>query len=76
MPVYLKRPLIDQIRLPETHGTAVPRLIPEGDLIVWDNRCTMHRARPFEEMSERRVLHRTTISDEMNTVERMERNAA
>jgi len=42
----------------------------EGDLIVWDNRCTMHRARPYEEMNERRVLHRTTVSDEMNIVER------
>jgi alpha-ketoglutarate-dependent 2,4-dichlorophenoxyacetate dioxygenase len=41
-----------------------------GDLIVWDNRCTMHRARPYEELSERRVLHRTTVSDELNTVER------
>ena len=42
----------------------------EGDLIVWDNRCTMHRAQPYEEMRERRVLHRTTVSDEINTVER------
>ena len=76
MPVYLKRPLIDQSRLPETHGTGVPGLMRAGDLIVWDTGCPMHRPRPFEEMSERRVLHRTTISDEMNTVERMERNAA
>ena len=43
----------------------------EGDLIIWDNRCTMHRARPYEEMTERRVLHRTTVSDEVNTVERL-----
>ncbi len=48
----------------------------EGDLIVWDNRCTMHRARPFDEMNVRRVLHRTTISDEMNTVERTQQSAA
>lgn len=41
-----------------------------GDLLVWDNRCTMHRALPYEEMTERRVLHRTTVSDEVNTVER------
>ncbi len=20
-----------------------------GDLVIWDNRCTMHRARPFDE---------------------------
>lgn len=33
-----------------------------GDLVIWDNRCTMHRGRPYD-MTERRVLHRTTISD-------------
>jgi len=42
----------------------------EGDLVVWDNRCTMHRATPYDEMKVRRVLHRTTVSDEMNSVER------
>lgn len=42
----------------------------EGDLIVWDNRCTMHRATPYDEMGVRRILHRTTVSDEVNTVER------
>lgn len=33
-----------------------------GDLVIWDNRCTMHRGRPYD-ASQRRVLHRTTISD-------------
>lgn len=33
-----------------------------GDLVIWDNRCTMHRGRPYDP-AERRVLHRTTISD-------------
>ena len=42
----------------------------EGELIIWDNRCTMHRGRPYDEMSVRRVLHRTTVSDEINSVER------
>lgn len=42
----------------------------EGDLIVWDNRCTMHRATPYDDIGQRRVLHRTTVSDEMNSVER------
>ena len=41
-----------------------------GDLIVWDNRCTMHRAHPFEEDDQRRILRRTTVSDEINSVER------
>lgn len=47
-----------------------------GDLIVWDNRCTMHRARPYDDMTQRRVLHRTTVSDEINSVEQVEKNRA
>ena len=33
-----------------------------GDLVLWDNRCTLHRALPHEDMDkERRVLHRTVV---------------
>ena len=32
-----------------------------GDVIVWDNRCTMHKANPFDEGRYRRLMHRTTI---------------
>ena len=39
-----------------------------GDLLMWDNRCTMHRGRPYDD-TQRRVLHRTTVSDWANTVE-------
>jgi taurine dioxygenase len=31
-----------------------------GDLVMWDNRCTMHRRDPFESAS-RRIMHRTQI---------------
>ncbi len=31
-----------------------------GDLILWDNRCAMHRRDPFD-MRRRRVMHRTQI---------------
>jgi alpha-ketoglutarate-dependent 2,4-dichlorophenoxyacetate dioxygenase len=34
-----------------------------GDLVIWDNRCTMHRARPYETTGCVRDLRRTTISD-------------
>ena len=34
-----------------------------GDLVLWDNRCTMHRRDPFE-ASQRRVMHRTQIKGE------------
>ena len=36
-----------------------------GDLVMWDNRCTMHRGRPYD-MTEVRDLHRTTVSDLAN----------
>ena len=32
-----------------------------GDLLLWDNRCAMHRRDPFD-MSHRRVMHRTQIA--------------
>jgi alpha-ketoglutarate-dependent 2,4-dichlorophenoxyacetate dioxygenase len=41
-----------------------------GDLVMWDNRCTMHRGRPYDESKYLRDMHRTTVSDEVNTVER------
>ena len=34
-----------------------------GDVLVWDNRCTMHRRAPFD-AAERRVMHRTQIVGE------------
>jgi taurine dioxygenase len=32
-----------------------------GDLLAWDNRCTMHQATPYDDVKYRRVMHRTTI---------------
>jgi taurine dioxygenase len=34
-----------------------------GDLVLWDNRCTMHRRDPFD-ASTRRIMHRTQIKGE------------
>jgi taurine dioxygenase len=34
-----------------------------GDLVLWDNRCTMHRRDPFDPNT-RRVMHRTQIKGE------------
>lgn len=34
-----------------------------GDVVLWDNRCTMHRRDPFDPSS-RRILHRTQIKGE------------
>jgi alpha-ketoglutarate-dependent 2,4-dichlorophenoxyacetate dioxygenase len=34
-----------------------------GDLIIWDNRCTMHRVTPFDATDHVRDMRRTTIID-------------
>jgi taurine dioxygenase len=34
-----------------------------GDLVLWDNRCTMHRRDPFDAAA-RRIMHRTQIKGE------------
>jgi alpha-ketoglutarate-dependent 2,4-dichlorophenoxyacetate dioxygenase len=34
-----------------------------GDLVIWDNRCTMHRGRPYDETNHRRDMRRATVSD-------------
>ena len=33
-----------------------------GDLVIWDNRATLHRGRRYD-IGERRELRRTTIND-------------
>jgi alpha-ketoglutarate-dependent 2,4-dichlorophenoxyacetate dioxygenase len=38
------------------------------DLVVWDNRRTMHRARRFDEINEVRDMRRTTVAGEAPTV--------
>jgi alpha-ketoglutarate-dependent 2,4-dichlorophenoxyacetate dioxygenase len=40
----------------------------EGDLVIWDNRCTMHRARPFD-TTQVRDLRRVTTRDIASTLE-------
>jgi alpha-ketoglutarate-dependent 2,4-dichlorophenoxyacetate dioxygenase len=34
----------------------------EGDLVIWDNRCVLHRATPYDSTRHQRLLQRTTIS--------------
>jgi alpha-ketoglutarate-dependent 2,4-dichlorophenoxyacetate dioxygenase len=41
----------------------------EHDLVMWDNRCTMHRGTDFDDLRFVRDMHRTTVSDVANTCE-------
>jgi alpha-ketoglutarate-dependent 2,4-dichlorophenoxyacetate dioxygenase len=34
----------------------------EHDLVMWDNRCALHRATTFDKTQYRRKLHRTTVA--------------
>ena len=34
-----------------------------GDLVIWDNRCTLHRGRPYDEANHRRDMRRATVED-------------
>ncbi|MGZ0187733.1 MAG: TauD/TfdA dioxygenase family protein [Alphaproteobacteria bacterium] len=43
----------------------------KGDLVIWDNRQTMHRARPFKDTSEVRDMRRTTIAGDAPTAEQV-----
>ena len=56
----LLRELIEHATQPEfvyRHGWRA------GDLVIWDNRATMHRARPFDDATYRRELRRVTTLD-------------
>ena len=41
-------------------GKLIPIDVKVGDVVLWDNRCTMHLRDPFDPDS-RRILHRTQI---------------
>jgi alpha-ketoglutarate-dependent 2,4-dichlorophenoxyacetate dioxygenase len=53
------RQLIDMTTQPEnvySHQWTV------GDAVMWDNRCMLHRGRPWDGNKYRRVMHRTTVA--------------
>jgi len=35
-----------------------------GDILVWDNRCTLHRGTPFDKGKYIRLVHRTWVRGE------------
>jgi taurine dioxygenase len=62
MPYEEGRALIDELNALAPHPdlTYEHRWQP-GQLLVWDNRCTMHRATPYDPVSEGRVIRRCTV---------------
>ena len=55
----LLRELLVRATVPEAVYTHSWRV---GDLVMWDNRCVLHRGRPWDENRYRRVMHRTTVA--------------
>jgi len=41
----------------------------QWDLVMWDNRCMLHRGRPWDAAVHRRVMRRTTVAGEGPTAE-------
>ena len=69
-PVALGRALLDELIAFATQ----PRFVYQhrwraGDLVVWDNRCTLHRGRPYDDVKFRRDMRRTTIEESAPTSE-------
>ena len=55
----LIRDLLDRATAP---GMVYTHRWRPGDLVMWDNRCVLHRGRRWNESRYRRVLHRTTVA--------------
>jgi alpha-ketoglutarate-dependent 2,4-dichlorophenoxyacetate dioxygenase len=47
-----------------------------GDLVMWDNRQTMHRARRFDDRNEIRDMRRTTLAGDLPTIDQASDHAA
>ena len=66
MPLDKSADLIEELRAFATQ----PRFVythswMPGDAILWDNRCTMHCATPFDEDKYRRIMYRTQIAGDI-----------
>jgi taurine dioxygenase len=59
------RALLDELIAHATGEKYVYRHVwAKDDVIMWDNRCTMHSVEPFDNAHVRRVMHRVTLVGE------------
>ena len=63
MPAAQGRQLLDEL----TAFCTQPQFVyshpwREHDLVMWDNRCVLHRATAFDKRQHRRKMHRTTVA--------------
>ena len=66
MPYAEGRALIEELNVLAVHPdlTYEHRWTPK-ELIVWDNRCVMHRAIPYDPLTQGRVVRRCTVLGEV-----------
>lgn len=48
----------------------------QGDLVIWDNRCTLHRGRRYDDIKHKRDLRRVTTQDMTSATNNPELTAA
>ena len=59
------RALLDDLIAHATQEKFVYRHVwADHDIIMWDNRCTMHAVEPFDNANVRRIMHRVTLVGE------------
>ena len=64
------RRLLDELLAHTTRPDAVyQHRWTQWDLVMWDNRCALHRGRPWDATSHKRVMRRTTIAGDRPTAE-------
>jgi alpha-ketoglutarate-dependent 2,4-dichlorophenoxyacetate dioxygenase len=61
--------LIDELTAIATQAAFTYRHVwRNDDLVMWDNRAVIHRGHPYDELTERRLLVRTTLAGDAPTV--------
>jgi len=64
------RRLLDDLLAHITRPECVyPHRWKQWDLVMWDNRCVLHRGRPWDAARHKRVMRRTTIAGEGPTAD-------
>lgn len=62
LPYAEGRALLDELRAHATQDRfTYSHRWQTGDAVMWDNRCTLHSATPFDEARFDRLMHRTTM---------------
>ena len=70
LPYDESRRLLDELLAHATRPEAVlSHAWRQWDLVMWDNRCVLHRGRPWDAAKHVRIMRRTTIAGEGPTAE-------